>query len=109
MRQIRYRQQQRLQLGLQLFQPRGRALKIGLDLRHFGHHVIGGLAPGFFLADRSGKIVTPRLQLLGARLQSLALRLERSECVHIEKRLWIFAVLQPRQDAVEVASQEIGV
>ena len=50
--------------------------------------------------------VAPRLQLLGAGLQRLALGLERDEAVDVEKRLRRRARLEAGDDLREILAQE---
>ena len=105
-RQVRHRQQQRLQLRLDLLQPRGRLLEFGLQRRHLRHHRIDRLTLAFELADLFGKLVALRLQILGTALDRLAFGLQRSESGDVEKALRFLAGLEPRDGSGEVFSKQ---
>ena len=107
-RQVRHRQQQRLQLALDLLQARGRAFELGLVLGDLGHHGLGlgVLALALEHADLLREAVAPGLQLLGAHLQRLALVLKRLEGFHVQEGLRVLAGLQAGDDGVEIFAQE---
>jgi len=107
LRQVGQRQQHVLQLGLNLLQPRGRALQRCFDLGHFDHCLLGRgvLALAFEHADLFGAAVALRLQIFGLHLQGFALMLERAKGLYIEEGLRVFAGLQALDDGVEVFAQ----
>ena len=104
--QVGQRHQHRRQLGLDRLQPRRRALELAGDAVHLGHLGAGVGALPLLLADLLRQAVAPRLQLLGARLQALALGLEGDEALDVEKGLRRLARLETGDDGREVLAQE---
>ena len=78
MRQVGHGQQQRLQLGLDLLEPRRGAVQIGLQRGHLRHDLVDRFALGLALADLLGELVALRLQLFGAGLDGFALGFQRA-------------------------------
>ncbi len=107
MRQVGHGQQQVLQLGLNHLQPRAGSFQLGLHRAHLRHHRVGLGVLSFALehADLLGQAVALALQLFGARLQRLALGLQRAESVHVQESLGLFAGFEPGDHGVEVFSQ----
>ena len=107
-RQVGHGQQQGLQLGLDLLQPRRRLLELQLGRRHLG---LGGLCARLVAlahehADLLGELVALGLQFLGARLQRLALGLQGLEGGDIEEGLRVLARVQALDRTGEVLAEE---
>ena len=96
--QVRQRHQLVVELGLDRREALGRAIELGADGGDVGHRRAGVGALALELADLARQGVAPRLQLLGARLQRLALGLERDEALDVEKRLRRLARLEAGDD-----------
>jgi hypothetical protein len=108
-RQVRHRHQQRVELGLDHVEPLGRRLQLVADAAHFGHHRRAVFTLRLQLADLLGQAVAPRLQLLGAGLQGLALGFERLETRDVQKGLRRLALVEPRNDAGQILAQQVDV
>ena len=73
---------------------------------HFGHHAPPCRSPlPLSWPICLDSAVAPRLQLLGAHLQLLALGLERRETRHVEERLRVLASFESGDHAGQVAAQ----
>ena len=106
--QVGHRQQQALQLGLDLLQARSGLLQLGFGRCHLG---LGGLGTVLVAlahqhADLLGQLVALRLQFFGAGLQRLAFGFQRLEGGHVQKRLWVFAGLQAFDGAGQVFAEK---
>ena len=108
-RQVGHGQQQRVQLGLDGVQPRGRGVQLVLDAGHAGHHVVGRFALGLALADLLAGGVALGLQGFGAGLDGLALALQRGEGGFVQIRLRILAGGQTRQHGAQVLAEQNGI
>ncbi len=106
MRQVRQRHQLIVELDLDRREPLGGALELGSDAGDLGHRRARVAALALELADLARQRVAACLQLLGARLQRLALALERDEAGDVEKRLRRLARLETGDDLREVLAQE---
>ena len=105
-RQIGQAHEHGRQLGLDRLEPLGRSIQLAGDAAHLGHLDAGVGALSLLLADLAREAVAPRLKLLGAGLQGLALGLERSKAGDVEKRLRRLARLETGNDGRKVLAQE---
>ena len=108
-RQIGNRQQQRLQLGLDLIESGRHAFKLCLGRADLGHHGAGVFAFGFELADLLGQVVALVLQLFGAHLAGLAFSFERLKSLDVQKRLRALTGFQAGDGRGQVFAEEVDV
>ncbi len=108
MRQVGYGQQQRLHLGLDLVQTRRRAVEFALEGVDFGLGCLGLVL--FALAHERADLLAQRvalaLQLFGTGLDGLAFGLQGAELVRVQEGLRVLALVQAREHAVEVFSEQ---
>ncbi len=108
MRQVGHGQQQGRHLGLELLQPRRRAVQLALEGIDLG---FGGLGFVFFaLAHERANLLAQGvafvLQFFGAGLEGLALGLQGAELVGVQEGLRVLARLQARQHTIEVFAEQ---
>ena len=94
------------ELGLDRLEPLGAGLQLVADAGHLGHQRRASPPLRLELADLLGQAVAPRLQLLGAGLDRLALGLERGEALARRERAAGPCAFEPGDHAVEVAAQQ---
>ena len=105
-RQVGHSLQQGVQLGLQRVEAGGGRIQLFFQAIHRRHDVVGAFTLGLALADLFGQGVALRLQLFGAGLQGLALRLQCGERVHLQEGLGGLAGFQPGDNAGQVFSEQ---
>ena len=101
-RNVRNAEQEVRQLGLQRIQARLVALQLVGHRRYFGHERACILALLLRLTDLFRCLIAPRLQLLSAGLQRLALRLEHLEALGVEGHA---AIGEPARDGIDVIAK----
>ena len=105
-RQVRHRQQQGLQLRLDLLQAGGGLLELVLERGNLRHYCIDRLALALELPDLLGQLVALRLQFFGAALDGLALGFQRGEGDDVEEALRRLARFEPGDDRGQVFTKQ---